>query len=71
MGDQVRRAFFFGKRLEKIILELAKDYGIDVDTVIIDAVTLFKLIRDREKEGYKPALVKDGKATILEWKKRG
>lgn len=63
--QNLKYAVILGPKVMKVIETLAKQTGHDPNTVLTKALGLYKMVKEKEREGYFPAVVKDGKATPL------
>ena len=61
----IRTAIVVGPRFLKFIVDLAKQTGKTEPEVVKRALSMYKKIKDMEKKGYKPCMLKDRTARLL------
>ena len=64
MSKKIRLSLDLTPDMKALLEKLASDMGTNQGEIIRRAVILFKAIKDREKKGESPALVKDGKIVV-------
>lgn len=61
----LRTAILVDDKVLGIVNGLTDLTGLPAERVVIEALGYYRVIKQKEKEGYFPAVVKDGKATKL------
>ena len=67
-GDEIKTAIVVGKKYLGFISELAKLTGKTEPEVLKRALAMYRQIKLMEKEGYKPCMLKDRTARLLQEK---
>lgn len=61
----LKHALILGPKFMKYLKELAALTGLDEQAVMKRALAMYREIKLKEKEGYKPCMVKDRTARVL------
>lgn len=61
----LKTAIFVDKKAMGFLMSLSELTGIGPERIVTEALCYYRTIKKKEREGYFPAVVKDGKATRL------
>ncbi len=61
----LKTAIIVDEKVLSVVNGLTDLTGLSPERVVIEALGYYRAIKEREKQGYFPAVVKDGKATKL------
>lgn len=64
--DGIKTAIVVGPKFLAYIAEIAKEAGINEAEVLKRAIAMYRTIKQYEREGYKPCMLKDRTARLLQ-----
>jgi hypothetical protein len=64
--DDIKTAIVIGAKFRAYLAEIARETGLDEAEVLKRAVAMYRTIKRMEKEGYRPCMLKDRTARLLQ-----